>query len=126
MEIIQKLLDPDNNLTIYTVNGEVTVQDIVQKVKAFYAGEPTKLVLWDFTEANLSKIPSEDIIQIIYNIKKLVHSRKGQKTALVFSSKFGYGLGRMFTAFSEIEKTGIEYGSFHSVEEAKQWLGIRD
>ncbi len=126
MEIIQKLLDPENNLTIYTVTGEVTVQDIIQKVKAFYAGEPTKLVLWDLKEADLSKIPSEDIIQIIYVIKKLSTSRKGEKTAMVFSSKFGYGLGRMFTAFSEMEATGIEYGSFHSVEEAKQWLGIGD
>jgi len=126
MEIIQKLLDPENNLTIYTVTGEVTVQDIIQKVKAFYAREPTQLVLWDLTEANLSKIPSEDIIQIIYVIKKLSTSRKGEKTAMVFSSKFGYGLGRMFTAFSEMEETGIEYGSFHSVKEAKQWLGIGD
>jgi hypothetical protein len=74
----------------------------------------------------LSKIPSQGIIQIIYNIKKLENSRKGQKAASVFSSTFGYGLGRMFTAFSEIEETGVEYGNFQSVEEAKQWLGIKD
>lgn len=124
MAVFQTSIDYQNNLSIHTVTGEVTAQEILQKLEAYFAGEPTMLVLWNFSEAKIAAIPSDEFRRIPEVGKKYAGYRKGGKTALVFSSDAGFGMGRMFEAFSEIEGLSFVIRSFRSVEAAKQWLGI--
>ena len=116
--------DSELGLTINTAEGEISYTDLISWVKDYYSGVVTKLMLWDFNEADVSKITNDELKKIVLEIKKTATIRNGGKTALVFSKNIGFGMGRMYGAFSEIEGLPSEYRSFRSIEDAKIWLGI--
>lgn len=51
------------------------------------------------------------------------HWRVGGKTAMVFSSAFEYGLGRMFDLSRNVDGTPVDHMSFHDRASALAWLG---
>ena len=112
------------DLTINTAEGEISHIDLINWVKDYYSGVVSKLMLWDFNEADVSKITNDELKKIILEIKKTATMRNGGKTALVFSKNIGFGMGRMYGAFSEIEGIPFEYRSFRNIEDAKTWLGV--
>lgn len=126
MGTIETVYYLSNNLTTHVVKGNVRSLDIIPKVKAFLSGTPTKFVIWDFTEGSIASIYAEDIELMARTLKKLAEARKDGKTALVFSDNLSYGIGRMFEAYFSMEKMPVEFQSFHSLKEARQWLGIKD
>ncbi len=85
---------------------------------------PTTLILWDFTNATWSGIATDELQELTRKAKK--YSRKGGKTALVFSKDIDFGIGRMLEAFAEMEAYDYEFGSFRNRKDAKEWLDIRE
>jgi hypothetical protein len=85
----------DLNMTIHTVKGRVTAEEIIKVGVKQHENEPTRNVLWDFTASDFLKITSEDINEFIQIGKKYEHLRVGGKTALVFNQLSDFGMGRM-------------------------------
>lgn len=114
------------DLTIIKATGGLVEDDIFTWSANYYAnGEITTLHLWDITEADLSQITTEDIIEDSRRTSKMAQVRKGGKTAVVASmNTLEFGLSRMSEAHHEIELVPIEYRLFDSMKEAKEWLGI--
>lgn len=50
------------DLTVHRVRGELQDDDLRRTGRRFYAQGVTLNVLWDFSGADLTKIPSEEII----------------------------------------------------------------
>ena len=46
----------DASLTILTVSGVVTCEDVIHALEDFYENDVTQNLLWDYTDADVSKI----------------------------------------------------------------------
>lgn len=124
MASITSLHDREKSLTVYKVKGLLSAEEMISAIKTFYTENMTFNVLLDLTEADLSLISTDEIIQIVREIRTYADARAGGRTALVFSTGLEYGLGRMSEAFYEMENIPIEIRSFRSLEQAEAWLGI--
>ncbi|MCJ7773604.1 MAG: hypothetical protein MUP22_10795 [Desulfobacterales bacterium] len=122
MSKIETFIDKQKDLTIITLTGEITTDEIIQKIEKYYSKDVTKLILWDFSEASLIKITSEEVQKIALLTKKYSEIRKGGKTTLVFVSDLGFGLGRVFEISKDIEGSMVARMIFRDKQEALQWL----
>jgi len=122
MATIDTNIDTSLQLTIHTITGEVSPDNISDKIKSYSESGPTELVLWDFSKADLSKLRIEHVDKFISLTKHYSSYRKGGKTALVFSSDLGFGLGRIFDTRLDIMDSRIPYMTFKNMEDALKWL----
>ncbi len=112
------------DLTVHRVRGELQDDDLRRTGMRFYAQGVTLNVLWDFSGADLTKIPSEELIRIVDEVKTYAHSREGGRTALVLTADVNYGLGRMVEMASESMDMPFVFRSFRSLDQAAAWLRI--
>ena len=112
------------DLTVHRVRGVLQGDDLRRTGKRFYAQAVTLNVLWDFSGADLTQIPSEEIIGSIGEVKAYAHSREGGRTAFVLTADVNFGLGRMVEMASESMGMPFEFRSFRFMDQAANWLGI--
>jgi hypothetical protein len=121
--VIETHIDRENDLTVYSVSGGFTAEQVGQAIEDFYAGEPTIRVLWDFTEATFENISATVPQQMAGASRQHAGERQsGGKTAMVFTTDVGYGLGRMFESMRISQESHVAYRTFRSREEAMLWL----
>lgn len=125
MSAIITHLDHRNDLTTHTLEGPITAEDIIATIEAYYSGEPTHYIVWDFSEVTLNQCKEENLKSIAVAANKCAKQRDGGKTALVLPSDLQFGLGRMYETFAELENAPIPVRSFRSMPEAMAWLGIQ-
>jgi hypothetical protein len=122
MATITTTIEPELGLTVQTVVGTATAREITGAIESYYAGPVTKLILWDFTDAQLSLITAGQIKDLVNLTKRYAASRVGGKTAFVASSDLGFGLGRMFEIQQDVNEAAISHQSFRTRAEALEWL----
>jgi hypothetical protein len=118
--------DESQNLTVFTVSGDVLrINELTDAMTAFLTGgQPTSHTLWDCTGVDEIEISSEDIEEFVSKSEQLGIARRGGKTAWVYPTRFGYGLGRMGAILSELWGVPFETNIFRSVDNAKRRLGV--
>jgi hypothetical protein len=119
---VQSVIDRDLDLTTYNVTGSVEAAEIIGAIEGFYAGDPTRKVLWNMTDATFDALTTDDVKRIAEISERHSHRRKTGKTALVFSAEVGLGLGRMYEAFRDLHASPVRQESFRSLDEALRWL----
>jgi hypothetical protein len=123
---ITSRVDKTRNLIIYTLTGELTLDDIQSKIKSFWeAHDLTLNALWDARSAKLTNLKSSDMESITALIGQYTHrfeERKGGKSAIVASSDLQYGLSRVLGTFYEIEDFPTQLQTFRQIDEAMEWL----
>ena len=125
MGTIETTYDLPNDLTVAKATGKMTSDDFKEWAEEYYVGDKiTSLHLWDVTEADLSEITIEEIKEDAKRTKLLAGVRNGGKTAIVTHKDLEFGISRMSQAHHEIEVESIEYQTFRSIDEAKEWLGV--
>lgn len=112
----------NENLTIFSVCGVLTAEEVIKVLDAFFSNKITKNILWDFTKADVSKVTQKDMEQIINLGKAKAHLRKNGKTALIVKNKLSYGMSRKYEILSEIEQHQIQHRVFTDLDEAIAWL----
>ncbi len=123
MAKIETSIDYNEDLTVNIISGELTLKEIIDQFETYYDGETTKQILCDLTNADWSNISTSELRMAITELKK--YSRKGGKTAMLFSTDGDFGIGRMLEVFADIEKYDFEFRSFRDKESAYKWLGIK-
>ena len=113
--------DSQNDLTVYTVHGELTAEEIIKTIPQY----STRLILWDAREGTLGQISTDELRKISKTAQALNNKRIEGKTAFVGKKDIDYGIGRMYEAFADLEGLPFEYSTFKSMEDAKHWLGIK-
>lgn len=119
---IQRTVVAEPDVTILKARGRITSKDILQASDDFYAHTPTKQLLWDFSDADLSAVSSDDLKTIASYTKQYGHLRPNGKTALYVSGELSYGLSRQYTTLAELENHSIRFASFRAYDEAMEWL----
>ncbi len=126
MGTIEATIDQQHNMTVSTVTGEVTSDDLIQRIEANYAAGPTLNMLWDFTNGSMASASAEALREIVSLVSELAEPRTGGKTALVVGKASDFGLSRMLEALAEVKGIPFQVQSFYSMSEARQWLGLED
>jgi hypothetical protein len=122
--VIDILKDTEHQLTILTVKGKVTGEEIVQMIKTHNRRQITKNILWDLTDASYPGAKSLDIDSFVGATQEFMIPRQGGKTAIVASTDLGYGLSRMFEILQSVSQSHVEHGTFRTRESALQWLNL--
>lgn len=120
---IKTLRDPSIDLTIFTCEGQILSQDIIDTMKHFYDGidgAPTKMVLWDLSQASTGNLSVEELDDIAqFRIENTVQMVNG-KTAIVASTDLDFGMVRMFQAKSTGTPRSLMV--FRTLDEAREWI----
>ena len=114
--------DNSRDLTIFTVQGELTLREQIDALQQFYSGTPSANVVWDFRMVTGDRISSEELREIITFIKAHENKRPTGKTALVSRTDLDFGLSRMSQAFGDAENLPWEIQGFRSITEAIKWI----
>lgn len=117
-------VEKNHDLTVFSVIGKIKQAEFREHVLNFLDGEPTMLALWDFTEGSVEEISSERLADGVREAKGYAESRKGGRTAFVFSKDREFGFGRMMQAYGDLEEFPFEIMVFRDVQAARQWLGV--
>ena len=123
---IQKRVEAQNALTIYTVTGKISGDEVQDVIREFYEGHTTQKVLWDMTQCDVSAITTEDVKKIANLQRKQANLRRGGKTALAAPEEVSFGLSRMYELLTELRKLPFETRTFRTREEANEWLLLED
>lgn len=109
-------------LTMVEVAGELSAKEITDWIIEYYRRPPTKLILWDYRNADLSAGNLETIEKILMQVLESREIRPGGKTALVFSDDRGFNLGEIFS--TRIAESGHEvtFRAFLNTGDAISWL----
>ena len=124
MSYIETKIDEEKDLTIHTVSGQLTVQDVRDALDRYYSGSVTMLILWDLTKVDLSSWATNQIVFLAKKVKEYSHLRIGGKTAVVIAKDLNFGIMRMYEAYAESEEIDFETRVFRDMEKAKEWLGV--
>lgn len=117
----------DKDLTVFNIEGPVTADDILNsKAKYYYIKEPTKHVIWDFSNGTVAKISAHEFHVLAQHMKPLSLMRKGGKTAIVAKKNIDFGLSRMYTAYTSGEDLPINYRVFRDIESATIWISQKE
>ena len=114
--------DRSNEFTEHVVTDTVTDEEMFKCQDEFLKNNPTKLELWDMSNADLDRITTEGVRQFISRAAHLGKTRQGGRTAVIVQSKLQYGLGRMAQAFGEFTSLPFSLRLFRIRVDAIAWL----
>jgi hypothetical protein len=123
---IETTRDADRNLTTHVVIGSVSEKEMHGVLEDFYDRQPTALVLWDMSQAELAHVTAEMLAKFVCRAAELGVRRRGGRTAVVAPDDLQYGLGRMSETLAEIESAPFSFRVFRSRQDAMQWLASDD
>jgi len=119
-------VDKTKSLTIFTLTGEMTLDEIQKAIKSFWEAHDLRLnALWDVQQAKLNNLKSSDMVSLTALIGQYTHrfeERKGGKTAVVASSDLQYGFSRILGSLYEIEDFPTKLKIFRIMDEALEWF----
>lgn len=113
-----------DDMTIRKVIGAPDVDELIVAVKEYYAGRPTKYILWDLSMASAKNLASNDIKYLVELVKTYADIRTGGKTAVIAPFDLEYGMTRMSQAYANFIGLQFSVSVFRSVSDARKWLGV--
>jgi hypothetical protein len=123
MAKITKSYESDIDLTVFTVVGEITFDEVWDQTRIFYlSGKPSKLALWDFTSGTVEPISSQQMNDLAKRTMKISARIEGGKGAFLVPKDIDYGMTRVFQVFSEEEGFPLEVEIFRDMNAAQKWL----
>ena len=97
----------------------------------FYAAGPTRLELWDMSDADLSQVTVSGMQKFISSEAHLGNARQGGQSAVITKANLQYGLGRMAEILVEFESLPFAFRVFRKRDEriapgAQEMVYFRD
>ena len=124
MGTIETQIDLERDLTIHTASGEISADEILRRIRSYYEGQVTRLLMWDLSDADLRSLSASDVQNMVDLTNSLTAPRAGGKTALVVSTTPAYGMGRMYELSKDASGDEIDRKMFRDREAALEWLGV--
>lgn len=120
---LKTVIDKKIRLTIRTVTGELTFEEIKSSYEALLSHpdfQKDMHVIWDVRDADPSKFEREDIIRIARYFEPKLKYLGDYKAAVVVSRELESDLTKIYQVAAADFSTKI--GIFRSLEEAKKWV----
>ena len=97
MAKIDVSINAKDDLTVFTVTGSLSHEDIIKFSNQYYMEIPKRM-------------------------KELTVRRIGGKTAFVEDNNEDFGMGRLYESFAMSEELPVSYRVFRTIDDAKNWL----
>jgi len=121
MSSIDISVDKTQELSTYVVKGKISFGEVFDALLAFYK-HPTKHMIWDIREADISDARNDDLRKLVKTTKEVAHGRPYGKTAILGQTDLQFGLARMYATYGELEDHPVQISVFRSLESAMQWI----
>jgi hypothetical protein len=115
-------VDREKGITVITCTGKISAEEVFEAIELDYREGPTMNHIWVLEDADLSDIRAEDVRRLALTATEHSPAKAGGKTALVSSKDVSYGLGRMFSTFTDLAGHKAEYDVFRTLDEARAWM----
>ncbi|GFO66809.1 hypothetical protein GMLC_03880 [Geomonas limicola] len=102
----------------------MTCEEVLNELRLFYQGEPTKFVIWIVPQGALLQLNGGDLRRIADFVKDNLQGREEGKTAFVAEATLAFGFGRMLNNLGEAKEIPVSTKTFRSIDEALEWLGL--
>jgi hypothetical protein len=113
------------DMTTITIIGQLTFEKGLSTIKRLYNEKLSKFIIWDFREADIQLLTSDNIEKIIQYVKKNAYKRpSGAKSALLVTRDFEYAIMRMVQIYAEIHEIEIKYKIFYDYQDAMNWFNL--
>ncbi len=122
MSSITTTTDRDQNLTQYTVEGRLAIEELAIHIREHNASELPN-VLWDFRNGEVPPLTTAEADEVVQKVNQYVVPVEGRRVALVTRKQLDFGLLRIWNALSEIA-SGIEHRVFYEYQDALDWFGL--
>jgi hypothetical protein len=119
---IKTIRNEKQDLTVHEASGLISEVEMYEAQKNFYKNNPTTLLLWDMSQAEVSHITSDILRKFAIKSAELGALRQTGRTAVVAPEDLQFALARMSGVFSEMESAPYSFRPFRTREEALQWL----
>ncbi|MCB1693732.1 MAG: hypothetical protein KDI19_13270 [Pseudomonadales bacterium] len=119
---IEKIIDEENDLTMFVVTGEAIEEEMFGAVDSIYERAPTRRILWDMSGADMSSVTPNQVRTFVdYSVERGKDKIDGL-TALVASGDLEFGFARMSGSLTELGGAPYSLNCFRTREEAIAWL----
>lgn len=122
MAKITKSYEEDIDLTIFTVVGDATFDEIWDQTRIFLSGNPSRLTLCDFTPGTMRAISNQEIKKIAVQGASISDRIEGGRAAILAPNDIDYGMSRVFKIFSQLSTFPLEIEVFRDINSARKWL----
>lgn len=122
MARIDKIIDANKKLTIYELQGELSTEEMLRLNEEFHTGSSARNIIFDVMDGSLKRVTTDEIQSNIINSRTEKH--KERKIAIVGKEDVDFGIGRMYTAYVEMEYAEVSTGVFRTRLEALKWLDL--
>ena len=112
----------ERHITIKTIEGPITLDDLKQWVKELYSEDVMRNTIWDFRKATIIEVKSKDMERIFKFTKNLIPTNRRGKTALVVSTDFAYGLSKLYKTHHDLSNLNVEHQVFKEMQQALEWI----
>jgi hypothetical protein len=112
----------EDGLTIFTVTGAVSAEEIIAKAAENIAAPQTRDAMWDFSAASSIKLTTSAIEKIANTLAVHAAHIDGGKVALVASKGINIGLGKVFNVYARLAGLPKDYRTFRNRQRALEWL----
>ena len=124
--MIETRRDRDRKLTVFSCTGTPTPEQVQSTLRDFYAEAPTLHTIWDYTKADLSALTADKIRQIAAFLKNTSHSRRGGRSALVFTLEQLSSLNDRLPSMAELTVEDATIKIFSDMGKAENWVFARE
>lgn len=115
-------IDRDRDFTRFTLQGQVTLSELIDAVNAYGKSGVTLNELYDIRQLAGDRITSSDIDAVVKYLHKYAGVRPvNSKTAVLVVEALDYGLSRMIQNLTE-GTVPFTIEVFKSLEQALAWL----
>jgi protein-arginine kinase len=123
---ITSCIDRVRNLTIFTVRGDITAEELQTAVKKFWESSTLTLnVLWDVREATFTHMKYKEMDEILFHVDSYTdrfEEIKSGKTAVVVNSDEQFAVLKQLSSHASIECLPIIPEVFKTMGEAMAWI----
>lgn len=114
-----------SGVRIQAVTGVVTPEALVAYLKQLYTRDdfdPGQRVVWDFTQADLTRFRMPDVVTVRDCIEKDLEKPKPPRAALVVASEGDFSLTTMFKTL--ISSPQVTSRVFFDLDDALKWVSL--
>ncbi len=112
----------ERDITIKSIEGSVSFQELKQWVSEFYSERVTRNTIWDFSGATIVDLRSQDIRRIFNFTRQYLPAGQRGKAALVVSSEFQFGLSTLYKTHHDLSDHNVEHRVFRRFQDALEWI----
>jgi len=123
--LITTTFEPDRNLYVMKIAGDITAPELVAGYDAAFAHQdfrPDMHAIWDLTGLRLVGIPLSEIRKVPPGLREYASKRGNYKAALVPGSATDRSLLRIYLTILKLIGTNIKFRVCQSKADAYEWI----